>query len=377
MWSSHSYKAKGIKLGSSDCLLEDSIEQIESIFETDDQLPSLLTLKHLSERTKVSLDQLRAYVSRSDEEAYAKFSIAKRSGGRRFIKVPAPPLNYVQKWIHQHVLEPIPPHKASYAFIKNKSIKDCAIQHCGASWLIKLDIVNFFETISEMQVFTVFNSLGYQPLMSFELARLCTIASPKNSPRKNYKNWWAKKRYKAITEYDQRLLGYLPQGAPSSPLLSNLVMRECDEKIAAIAKQYKLKFTRYSDDITLSTRSSEFSREIAKGVIKDVNLILSKKGYLPHIKKTKIIPVGAKKIVLGLNVDGPVPRLQKSYKDRIKQHLYYLKKVGPADHVLARGFDSIWGFKAHLRGMIDYANMIEPDYAKDRLDEFNEINWPV
>ena len=377
MWSSHSYKTKGIKLGISDRLLEDSIEQIESVFETDDQLPSLLTLKHLSKRTKVSLEQLRAYVARSDKEAYAKFSIAKRSGGRRFIKVPAPPLNYVQKWIHQHILEPIPAHKASYAFIKNKSIKDCAIQHCGAKWLIKLDIVNFFETISEMQVFTVFNSLGYQPLMSFELARLCTIASPKNSPRRLYKNWWAKKSYKAITEYDQFLLGYLPQGAPSSPLLSNLVMRECDEKIAIIAKKYKLKFSRYSDDITLSTRSSEFSRAIAREVIKEVNGILSKQGYLPHFKKTKVIPVGAKKIVLGLKVDGVAPRLQKKYKDRIRQHLYYLKKVGPVDHVLARGFDSIWGFKAHLRGMIDYANMIEPSYAKDRLDEFNAINWPI
>ena len=377
MWSSHSYKTEGIKLGRAVCLLEDSIEQIETVFEIDDQLPSLLTLKHLSERTKISLEQLRAYVTRSDKEAYAKFSIAKRSGGRRFIKVPAPPLNYVQKWIHQHILEPIPAHKASYAFIKNKSIKDCAIQHCGAKWLIKLDIVNFFETISEIQVFKVFNSLGYQPLVSFELARLCTIASPEHSPRKLYKNWWATKKYKAITEYDQILLGYLPQGAPSSPLLSNLVMRECDVKVASIAKKYNLKFTRYSDDIILSTRSSEFSRKIAKEVIKEVNHILSKQGYLPHFKKTKIIPVGAKKIVLGINVDGPVPRLQKEYKDRIKQHLYYLKKVGPVDHVLTRGFDSIWGFKAHLRGMIDYANMIEPNYAKDRLDEFNAINWPV
>ena len=154
-------------------------------------------------------------------------------------------------------------------------------------------------------------------------------------------------------------------------------MRGCDNKISAIAKKYKLKFTRYSDDITLSTRSSEFTREVAQEVIKEVNQILSKQGYLLHYKKTKVIPAGAKKIVLGLNVDGPVPRLQKGYKDRIKQHLYYIKKNGPVDHVLARGFDSVWGFKAHLRGMIDYANMIEPNYAKDRLDDFNSINWPV
>src|SRR5690606_35131925 len=281
-----------------------------------DKLPSVLTLKHLSERTNVSLKQLRSYVDRSDLEAYTKFSIAKRSGGRRFIKVPAPPLNYIQKWIHQHILQPIPTHKSNFAFIRGRSIKDCAARHSGAKWLIKLDIVNFFETISELQVFSVFNSLGYQPLISFELARLCTIGSPENSPRKLYKHWWAIKKYKAIIDYDQLLLGYLPQGAPSSPLLSNLVMRSCDRKITAIAKKYKLTYTRYSDDITLSTRSSDFSREISKDVIKEVNQILSKQGYLPHFKKTKVVPVGAKKVVLGLNVDGPVPRLQKQYKDR-------------------------------------------------------------
>ena len=154
-------------------------------------------------------------------------------------------------------------------------------------------------------------------------------------------------------------------------------MKPCDKKISAIAKKYKLTYTRYSDDITLSTRSSEFSREIAKEVIKEINQVLSEQGYRPHFKKTKIIPVGAKKVVLGLNVDGPVPRLQKQYKDRIRQHLFYLQKVGPVNHILARGFDSVWGFKAHLRGMIDYANMIEPKYAKDRLDEFDAIDWPA
>lgn len=377
MWSSHHYKTKGLELGRTNVLLENGIEQTEAVFEMDEQLPSVLTLNHLSVRTSVSLEQLRRYIDRSDTDSYKKFSIAKRSGGRRFIKVPAPPLHYVQRWIHEHILEPIPAHKASFAFIRKKSIRDCAAQHCGAKWLIKLDIVNFFETVSEIQVFEAINSLGYQPLISFELARLCTIASPNHSPRRLLENWRVKKKYKAITEYDQLLLGYLPQGAPSSPLLSNLVMRECDNKISIIAKKYKLKFTRYSDDITLSTRSSKFTRKIAKEVVKEVSQILSKQGYLPHFKKTKIIPTGAKKLVLGLNVDGSMPLLQKEYKDRIRQHLYYLKKLGPVNHVLARGFDSIWGFKAHLRGMIDYANMIEPSYAKDRLDEFKAIDWPV
>ncbi|WP_460047807.1 reverse transcriptase family protein [Sessilibacter sp. MAH2] len=376
MWSSHLYKQEGIKAGRSSLLLDDSIEQIESVLEISDRLPSILTLNHLSERTGVSLEQLRSYVSRKNEDAYTKFSIAKRSGGRRFIKVPAVQLNRVQKWIHQHILSSAVFNRASFAFVKGKSIKDCAAQHCGATWLIKLDIVNFFESISEIQVFHIFNSLGYQPLISFELARLCTIATPNHSPRNRNKNWRVIKKYKAITEYDQLLLGYLPQGAPSSPLLSNLVMRSCDNQLTKIAKEYGLKYTRYSDDITFSSHSSEFSRITAKDVINKANKVLSKQGYLPHYKKAKIVPVGSKKIVLGLNIDGTTPRLQKEFKDRIRQHLYYLNKVGPVAHVLARGFDSVWGFKSHLRGMIDYAKMIEPQYADRVLKEFNSIEWP-
>jgi len=376
MWSSHSYKQQGIQAGKSEILLENSINQIESVFDICDRLPSLLTLKHLAERTNVSLEQLRSFVSRENKNAYAKFSIAKRSGGRRYINVPSVQLNIIQKWIHQHILSIVPNHKSSYAFIKGKSIKDCAAQHCGAQWLIKLDIINFFESISEVQVFRVFRKLGYQSLVSFELARLCTIETSIYSPRKRYINWHAFDSYNVISDYKQMLLGYLPQGASSSPLISNLVMMSCDEQLCNVARKYSLKYTRYSDDLTFSTRSSNFSRDKAEDVIKHVNEIISKQGFLLNFKKSKIIPPGAKKIVLGLNVDGELPRLQKEFKDKIRQHLYYLKKFGVLNHISNRGFDSVWGFQSYLRGLIDYAKMIELEYATKVLQEYNNIDWP-
>ncbi|WP_290523549.1 reverse transcriptase family protein [Alcanivorax sp.] len=376
MWSSQSYKKKGLKYGRPISVLKNGIEQTEAVLDHNDQLPSILTLKHLSERTGVSLENLRSFVSRENENSYTKFSIAKRSGGRRFIRVPSPPLNHVQKWIHSYILSLVKPNRASFAFVKGKSIRDCAEMHCGATWLIKFDIVNFFESISEIQVFNVFNSLGYQPLVSFELARLCTVATPNRSPRAHYKNWHVIKCYKAIKQYEQSLLGYLPQGAPTSPALSNLVMSRCDEILGGIAKEFDLQYTRYSDDITFSTCATDFSRGQAKEVIRRVNKVLSRQGYLPNYKKVKIVPIGAKKIVLGLNVDGDFPRLQKEFKDRLRQHIYYLQKVGPVEHVLARGFDSIWGFKSHLRGLIDYAKMIEPRYAEKMMEEFNKVDWP-
>lgn len=376
MWSSHSYMKQGRVAGHSDIVLRNAVNQTESVLDSNPNLPSILTLKHLSARTCVGIEQLRLLISREFESPYLKFSIAKRSGGRRYINVPAPNLSHVQRWIHQHILSHVSVHRSSYAFVKSKSIKDCAMQHCGATWLIKLDITNFFESISEIQVFNVFNSLGYQPLVAFELARLCTVASSVNSPRKGFNNWKVLKKYRAIDGYEQKLLGYLPQGAPSSPLLSNLVMAGSDQSLSKIAREHGLIYTRYCDDLTFSTNSKDFCREKAVNFIRLVSRVLSKQGFYLRFQKTKIIPIGAKKVVLGLNVDGDEPRLQKEFKDRIRQHLYYLKKFGPTNHVLSRGFDSVWGFKSHLRGMIDYASHIEPRYGQGLVSKFDEISWP-
>ena len=72
-----------------------------------------------------------------------------------------------------------------------------------------------------------------------------------------------------------------------------------------------------------------------------------------------------------------MPRLQKNYKDKIRQHLYYLRKFGIEEHVTNRGFNSIWGFKLHLKGMIDYAKMIDEEYAQKCYKSFFELDWPV
>lgn len=377
MWSPQLYKQNGLKQGLSEKLLETAITHGNKPIYSSHNLPSILSLKHLSCRTGINYKELRAFVNRSNHEAYKKFSIQKRSGGRRFISVPTPRLMHVQRWLNKYVFRQIPVHSASHAFTTGSSIKKCAARHCGAKWLIKLDIEDFFGSISEIQIFRLFKDLGYQPLVSFEMARLCTFPTSWPSKRNLYKQWHVREKNKKIPEYNQKLLGYLPQGAATSPLISNLIMKKCDEKLTHIAEKYKLTYTRYSDDLSFSSRSKNFCRLKAKKAIFEIYKILSEAGYRPQYRKTKIIPPSSKKIILGLNVDGAMPRLQKECKDKIRQHLYYIEKLGIDAHVSNRAFDSIWGFKCHLRGMIDYANMIEPDYAQESLQKFSKIDWPV
>jgi RNA-directed DNA polymerase len=377
VWSPQLYKEKGLELGHSEELLERAIFQSTKVADSSFSLPSILSLKHLAERTGVSHSELRRLVNRSNHEAYHKFSIQKRSGGRRFIHVPTPKLMHVQRWIHKYILADVPVHPASHAFKVGGSIKECAAKHCGAKWLIKLDMADFFESVSEIQVFRLFRELGYQPFVAFQLGRLCTAPTSWLSPRKFYRQWQVWQGNVVIPEFDEQLLGYLPQGAATSPSISNLVMRACDEKLSRLASAHELKYTRYSDDLSFSTRSKTFDRVSAKELVFDVYKIISEAGYRPQYRKTKIIPPGSRKIVLGLNVDGSRPRLQKEFKDRIRQHLYYVEKFGVSEHACNRGFDSIWGFKSHLKGMIDYANMIEPEYSGRVLTRFLEIDWPV
>lgn len=377
MWSPQLYINNGIEQGVERDLLDLCVEQIEHSISQNPALPSLLSLNHLATRSKVPYLVLRSIVERDFQSGYRKFSIKKRSGGRRFIHVPNPSLLTVQKWIHKHILLRIPSHPNSFAFSPGKSIYQCASRHSGARWVVKMDITGFFESISEIQVYRVFRGLGYSKLVSFELTRICTVGVQHPSPRFRSPIWRVKNRNTNISSYQSEVMGYLPQGAPTSPLVSNLVMKQIDNLLTAKAREYRATYSRYSDDLTFSSRDETFSRKKAGRLVFEVGQILGKSGFKPQNRKTKVIGPGQRKIILGLQVNEGTPRLQREFKDRLRQHFHYIEKFGPVEHVRRREFDSVWGLKSHLRGMIDYAKMVEPSIADEYLVRFNNIDWPT
>lgn len=313
MWSPQLYIDKGLAEGHSKCLLETASDQIDFVKE-DYDLPGLLSLNHLAIRSNTPYLFLREVVARQRPDSYKKFSIKKRSGGRRFIHVPSPNLMTVQRWISQNILSNVKPHRSSYAFTPGGSIVKCAAKHSGAQWLIKMDIMGFFESISEIQVFRVFRGLGYQPLVAFELARIATVpVISVLSPRTRDAVWKVNKENEKIYCYNQPILGYLPQGAPTSPMVSNLALRKVDDEIFSLSKEFGLVYTRYSDDLTFSTRSKKFGRRKARDFISRVGRILAKNGFRPQHRKTTVLPPGSRKIVLGLQVNEGRPSLNPAY----------------------------------------------------------------
>lgn len=138
-------------------------------------------------------------------------------------------------------------------------------------------------------------------------------------------------------------------------------------------------YSRYADDVVLSTEKREVNRAQAISVIGKIYSLMAEFGLSPNIAKTRVSPPGSRKVVLGLLVDGPLPRLSREFRYNLRRHLHYLHHpdVGPARHAHARAFASIDGMKNHVRGLIAFAHDIDPMFAKACAIQFNQIDWPI
>lgn len=381
IWRSQHYRKIACEAGVDASVTDNAIATVEALRRRSQNAPAILSLRHLSVRSGVRYSYLRSVVERKALGTYRLFRIRKRPlPGEplryRVITVPDPRLKKIQQWIDQRILSQAVPDEASVAFVRGSSVYDAAAMHCRARWLIKIDIRSFFESITEQQVYGVFLDMGYQPLISFELARICTRLRSRIPSSGRWKP--NNKRSYDIEPYCSGQLGHVPQGAPTSPRLSNLVVRALDEELRTIAAGANLFYTRYADDLTLSTTSDAFSRRAASKIIGKVYRAIGSCGFSPNLSKTQIVSPRARKVVLGLLVDGDSPRLQREFKARIRQHLYYLTnpQVGPARHAAASGNATIYGLRNHIQGLLAFAHGVEPDYARKQTKVFKSVSWP-
>lgn len=376
-WSSHSFRRQARSVGRSDSIISAAQIAANAIKRVHPDLPVVFTLHHLCHLTGVSSHILQRVTSRK-EDAYRVFRVKKRGspGGSapsrhyRTICIPYPALMRVQCWIAQNILNPISPHQTSFAFAPNRDLVGAATRHLEAKWLLKMDVRHFFESISERRVYRVFRSLGYGALLAFQMARLCTRL--RQNPLHLESVLWSE----TGLPYSRRKQGHLPQGAPTSPMLANLVMRELDSLLDAIAREDGWIYTRYADDLAFSRRDRS-TRGAAMRLAKRVERALVSFGLENHKQKTIIVPPGARKILLGVSVESERPRLTRAFRNNIETHLFALNsdKIGPAAHRLKRGFASTIGMRRHVEGLIAFAHQVDPAYAQRLYGEFNNINW--
>lgn len=331
-----------------------------------DGLTPILSLKHLAKLTELPYFALSRFVE-LPERSYYQFVVPKSSGGSRNIFIPNTLLLRVQRFLVRNVLNVLKPHPQSQAYSPGCSPLACASLHCRADWVIKWDIVSFFSSISAISVCNIFRNAGYPPLLCFELSQLCT--NPLASIGKPV-------TVKTGTPYPCRRLGFLPQGAPTSPMLSNLAAKSLDEQLAKLAGD-RFVFTRYADDITFSARKGAFSRRDVPNLKRDVDAAIRAEGFLPNNRKFRIFPPGARKIVLGLLVDRERPRLARKFKNKLEKHAYFLQKFGPFQHAEKAGFLSVFQLRHHVEGLLNYARSIEPVFASRIEKTIENVDWPL
>ncbi len=226
---------------------------------------------------------------------YRVFEI--RTGKKvRFIQAPKVALKLIQRWIGGNLASTFNYLDSTFGFVPGRSHIDAAARHCESNWAYSVDIKDFFRTTSAARVRTALLKLGY----SGRAADLTV----------------------ALTCYE----GFLAQGAPTSPVLSNIVFREYDQLLEELACELSLTFTRYADDIVFSGTGAPITE------LKDrVRSIIESGGWKISEKKEKLFQKPYRLKVHGLLVDGTVPRLTKGYRRRIRalKHLLSQGKVSP------------------------------------------------
>lgn len=332
-------------------------------------MPNNIPLKTIGELCKITNIPYGYFqeILSLKKNPYRTFSIKKRnSDSKRRICIPDPNLSLIQKSIKRYILSDFDVHPAATAYVCGSSPYLNAAYHCNSETLIKLDIQDFFHSFDERDIYYLFKKLGYDRLISFQLARLCIKVNTKE-----YRSYY---NIKKGNEYLYPKLphgcSYLPQGAPTSPILTNLLMIEMDQKIEYISKKYKLNYTRYSDDIILSSKEKISNKESLK-VLNQVKAILSKK-FILNSKKIKIISKGQRMIVTGLIVNYDNPQLIKEYKNNLRLQVHYICKLGYIDQAKKMNCDPV-SFYDHIHGKLLWVRNVEPDFAQKLYEKIKNI----
>lgn len=254
-----------------------------------------------------------------------------RGHKNRKLRVPNAFLKMVQRRILETYLYQFEVSEFSTAYCKGKSLLDNVSPHIGKECVLKLDISHFFDSIDDDMVYLVMKRLGLSVPATALLTHLCT--------------------------YKTRL----PQGAPTSPYIANLVMKQFDEKLGNWCCEHNITYTRYCDDMTFSGNKADIRRN---NIVGKVRRMLYRIGFTLNDKKTVFISSSQQQRVTGVVVNEK-PTLSRSQKRTLRQEVYYCQKYGVAESIERKGLDISPDKYLHsLLGRIAFALQIEPDNSE-------------
>ncbi len=263
----------------------------------DNKVPIIYDIHHFSRLVGYQKSYIEDVIN-DNSHFYHHFKVLKKSKkSYRFLCEPYPDLKAIQRWILENILKTIALNPCAKAYVRNSSIYDSARLHIDQGVLIRVDIKDFFDSITFEHVFPVFEKLGYSREVSLCLTRLCL-----------YKN-------------------RIPQGGVTSPFLSNIVFKRIDSRVFGLCQKYGARYSRYADDLVFS---GTLSKKEVKAFLWSLEHILRSEGFSINHKKTSIQRKQQRQLVHGLVVNNKL-NLPRAKVQALRQELYYVMKFGVAN----------------------------------------------
>ena len=308
-------------------------------------LPRLDTAKEIAEVMGIAVNELRFLAfsrKTSTVSHYKRFRMKKKTGGERLISAPMPRLKRAQHWIFTNLLEKIDLHEAAHGFRREHSIVSNALPHVGAEVIINLDLKDFFPSVAYKRVKGLFRSLGYSEATATIFGLLCT------EPDVEEVALDGKTYFVATSER------HLPQGAPTSPAITNLLCRRLDRRLRKMADELGFTYTRYADDLTFST-SGEAKKNICN-VLRRTESIVAHEGFAIHPEKTRVLRRSRQQEVTGIVVNEK-PNVAKKEMKRFRALLFQIEKDGLAGKRWGKGDDVL----SSMMGFANFVHMVNPE----------------
>lgn len=313
------FKAKANNEGYSQENIFRCLEYAKPLLEKN--LPVIYNSSHLASLVGYK----RSYLKRAiffTEFFYRKFYVKKRNGKQREINEPLPSLKEIQYWILENILYNIDVSRFAKAYIPGKTLVENLKFHKNQPLVLCVDVENFFASIKESKVVEIFLTMGYSVRVANTLAKLCCLK------------------------------GEIPQGAPTSPQLSNIFMVGFDKIISSYCVKKNIRYTRYADDLTFS---GDFNTNeilaLLKSELDELDLVFNE-------EKTKLMTKSMRQVVTGVVVNKKI-QVPKEKRREIRRNIYYIRKFGLANHLMKIDCKKS-NYLKHLLGQVNYVLFINP-----------------
>lgn len=321
------------------------------------QLPDLPDALCLATAMGISLSELRFLTftrTTSTVNHYQRFEISKKTGGTRVISAPMPRLKRAQYWILDNLLNKIPLPGAAHGFVPSCSILTNAAPHVGAKVVVNLDLKDFFPTITYARIKGLFISLGYSEQVATLLALLCSEPE-KDEVRLDGKAYFVSNGPRV-----------LPQGAPTSPAISNILCCRMDRRLQGTAAKLGYTYTRYADDLTFSSASGANGH--LQKLLWRTRQITTAEGFDLNESKTRIMHRGRRQEVTGIVINEKLSVDRRTLK-RFRALLFQIEKDGSEGKSWGKGgpiFEAIQGYA-------NFIHMVDPAKGRQYLDRVRHI----